>query len=92
MTATVTDLWPGARLVSADTGVILPDGPPRPALPARVELRPAARLDVEETRRFLMELDDRMCAASPARVAYLMGLLEGHARNLLDLIDTIARA
>lgn len=88
MSATVTELRPGGRLVSAETGAILPDGPPSPA-PARVRLRPVVRLDVEQARKFLMELDGRMHDADASRLAYLIGLLEGHAQSLLDVIDTV---
>jgi hypothetical protein len=88
MSATVTELRPGVRLVSAETGAILPDGPPA-APAARVRLRPLARLDVEQARQFLMELDGRMAGADVSRLAYLVGLLEGHAASLMDVIDAV---
>jgi hypothetical protein len=84
----VTELFPGARLADATTGAILPDS--RPAgLPARQRLGPLARLDVEEARKFLMELDGRMAGADLPRLAYLIGLLEGHAQSLMDVIDAV---
>lgn len=89
MSATVTELRPGGRLVSAETGAILPDGPPSPVLPARVRLRPLARLDVEQARQFVMELDGRMRDADASRLAYLIGLAEGHLQSALDVIDAI---
>lgn len=58
--------------------------------PSRVLLAPGRRLDVEQAREFLMGLDGRMAAdPSPARLAYLIGRLEGHASSLLDVIDAI---
>jgi len=58
--------------------------------PARVRLRKLARLDVEQAREFLAELDGRMQGADLPRLAYLVGLLEGHAQSLLDVIDAVA--
>jgi len=77
-----------ARLVDAVTGGVLPDGPPRPR-PARVQLRPAARLDREQARAFLMNLDASVAGADLPRMAYLLGVLEGHAQSLLDALDSV---
>jgi hypothetical protein len=65
--------------------------PPVPANPSpRVLLAPGRRLDVEQAREFLMALDGRMAAdPSPARLAYLIGRLEGHAASLLDVLDAV---
>jgi len=67
-----------------------PDQPPAPASPARVRLRKLARLDVEQAREFVLELDGRMAGADLPRLAYLIGVLEAHARNLMDVIDAVA--
>jgi hypothetical protein len=84
----VVELRPGARLVDTGTGAVLPDTR-SPATPARVRLRPIARLDVEQARAFIYELDGRMRDADPARLAYLIGLAEGHCMSLLDVVDAI---
>jgi hypothetical protein len=57
--------------------------PPPPAKPV---LRPLARLDVEQARCFLMELDDRTAGAGPM---YLLGRLAEHAQALLDVVDAV---
>jgi hypothetical protein len=64
--------------------------PGAPVLPARVRLRKFARLDVEQARQFVMELDGRMQGADLPRLAYLVGLLAAHAQNLMDVIDAVA--
>ena len=76
MSANVTELRPGLAT------------PPPVPLP-RVPLGALRRLDVEQAREFLMSLDGRMADPSPARLAYLIGLAEGHAQTLLDVIDAI---
>jgi len=47
------------------------------------------RLDVEQARKFLLSLDGRVAVAELPESMYLLGLLEGHAQALLDIIDTI---
>jgi hypothetical protein len=61
-----------------------------PASSSRVRLRKLARLDVEQAREFLLELDGRIAGADLPRLAYLVGVLEGHAQNLMDVIDAVA--
>jgi hypothetical protein len=78
--ATVTELRPGLAAAFA----VPPD--------SRVRLAPGRRLDIEQAREFLMSLDDRTNNASPARLAYLIGRLEGHALTLLDVLDAITEA
>ena len=88
MSGQVVELRPGAaRLVHPATGALLPDGPPGRPISARVKLLPWARMEIEQARKFLMELDDRTRDANAARLAYLLGALEGHAQTLLDLLD-----
>jgi hypothetical protein len=67
-------------------GRYVPPSPPS----ARVPLSAGRRLDVEAARQFLTELDARMGDdPSAARVAYVIGRLEGHAQSLLDVLDSI---
>jgi hypothetical protein len=67
--------------------------PPAPAASAapssRVALRSWTRRDVEAARAFLLELDGHLQGADLPRLAYLTGLLEGHALTLLDVIDAV---
>jgi hypothetical protein len=67
------------------------DAPPAaaPVPSSRVELRPWTRLDVEQARAFLMELPASTAGVDLPRAMYLLGLLGGHAQNLLDVLDTI---
>lgn len=88
MSATVTELRPGARLVSAETGAILPDGPPPAVPPSRVRLTAWQRMEVESARKLLMDTPDLLATGKPP--AYVAGLLEGAAANLLNILDTIA--
>lgn len=70
----------------------LPGTSPAPSIverPARVWLRPMARVDVEGAREFLTELGGQVAGADLPRAMYLLGLLEGHALALLDVMDTI---
>jgi hypothetical protein len=72
---------------------VLPGGlrsVPAPApRPARVPLAAMRRLDVEQAREFLMGLDGRVAVAELPESMYLLGLLEGHAQTLLDILDAI---
>lgn len=61
----------------------------RPSCSPRVRLKPLTRLDVEQARKFLMELPGRTDGADLPRAMYLLGLLGGHAQNLLDALDAI---
>ena len=69
--------------------LVRPGDHPAPVPPSRVPLRQLARLDVEQARRFLMELDGRTAGADVPRLAYLLGALEGHAQSLLDVLDAV---
>lgn len=68
-------------------GDVPPAAAPVPS--PRVELRPWTLLDVEEARRFLMELPASTAGVDLPRAMYTLGLLGGHAQNLLDVVDTI---
>ena len=61
---------------------------PSPVPSSRVLLRQLARLDVEQAREFLTELDSRTEGADLSRAMYLLGQLQGHAESLLDVLDT----
>jgi hypothetical protein len=60
----------------------LPDPPARPERPVSPRL---AELDIEAAAQFLLELDGRMEDATTPRLAYWLGLAEGHIANLLEL-------
>jgi hypothetical protein len=55
----------------------------------RPSLRPWKRLDVEQARQFLVELDGRTAGADLPRAMWLLGELAGHARQLLDVLDSV---
>ena len=61
------------------------DSPP----PAKPQLRPWTRLDVEQARKFLMELPARVADADLPAAMFLLGQLESHAHKLLDVLDTV---
>jgi hypothetical protein len=50
-------------------------------------LRPLARLDVEQARKFLLELDTAAASTSPLLAMFLLGRCAEHAQALLDVID-----
>jgi hypothetical protein len=67
---------------------ITPDAAKAP--PAdRPVLRPLARLDVEQARQFLTDLDRRTRAADLPEAMFLLGRLAEHAQSLLDVIDAM---
>jgi hypothetical protein len=63
--------------------------PAPPGAPARFPLQAMRRLDVEQARTFLLGLDGRVAVAELPESMYLLGLLEGHALTLLDIIDAV---
>jgi hypothetical protein len=54
----------------------------------RPVLRPLARLDVDQARKFLIELDAAAAASRPLLATLLLGRCAEHAQALLDVIDT----
>lgn len=46
-----------------------------------------ARLDVEQARKFVMELDTAAASTSPLLAMFLLGRCAEHAQALLDVID-----
>lgn len=64
--------------------------PPPPAPPdGKPVLRTWKRLDVEQARQFLAELDGRTRAADLQEAMFLLGRLAGHAQALLDVLDSV---
>jgi hypothetical protein len=63
---------------------------PRTAGPPRLVLAPGAAADLESAELFLLSLDTEMADASPARLAYLIGLSEGHLLNLVQHLRAVA--
>lgn len=55
--------------------------------PNKPVLRPLARLDVEQARKFLMELDAAVTSSRPLLAMFLLGRCAEHAQALLDVID-----
>jgi hypothetical protein len=53
----------------------------------RPVLRSLARLDVEQARQFLTDLDGRTRAADLPEAMFLLGRLAEHTQSLLDVID-----
>jgi hypothetical protein len=62
-----------------------------PASPNRAAARPElprhARLDVEQARQFVMELDGAAGRLELTMAMFLLGRLAEHTRALLDVID-----
>lgn len=54
---------------------------------AKPALRPLARLDVEQARKFLIDLDTAAASASPLLAMFLLGRCAEHAQALLDVLD-----
>lgn len=61
------------------------------AEPAKVALRPAAALDLDQAELFLLSLDAEMLTADGPRTAYLLGLAEGHLANMVQLARAVTR-
>lgn len=60
------------------------DPPPRKPV-----LRPLARLDVEQARQFVLDLDVAAAACDPLRAMFLLGRCAEHCQSLLDAIDAV---
>ena len=60
------------------------DLPPASTKPV---LRPLARLDVEQARQFVMQLDTATAGTDPLRAMFLLGRCVEHAQALLEVID-----
>ena len=56
----------------------------------RVTLTRAGELDIDQAEAFLLSLDGEMNASAP-RMAYLLGLAEGHLANLVELLRAVTR-
>lgn len=62
-----------------------------PAEPGRVRLTRPGSLDVDQAELFLLSLDMEMTTADQPRVAYLLGLCEGHLANMIELVRAVTR-
>ena len=58
-----------------------------PASPARVRITRWQRQEIEGARALVMSTGELLAAGQPA--AYVAGLVEGAANNLLDILDTV---
>lgn len=59
----------------------------QPSPPERARLTAWQRKEVEGVRQLVMETGDMLTDGRPA--AYVAGLLEGAAANLLDILDAV---
>ena len=78
----------GRPLRLVDPAERAPSTSPAPS-PSRVVLPMWKRIEVEAARAFLDQLGEEMTDPSPVRLAYLIGCLEGHAHNLLDVLASV---
>jgi len=77
----------GRHLASVPDPVLAARGAPirapKPSIGAH------ARLDVEQARQFVMELDVLTAAVDPLRAMFLLGRCVEHAQALLDVLDAV---
>jgi hypothetical protein len=66
--------------------------PERRSEPARPGLAPHAAADLDQAELFLLSLAAEVSSASPARMAYLLGLAEGHLANMIELVRGLSDA
>jgi hypothetical protein len=85
---TITDLKPGRNDVL--WRAMWRFARPTEMAPARVLLPPWKAAERAAAREFLDELGALTEDASAPRLAWLLGRLDGHARNLLDMLDSVA--
>lgn len=57
--------------------------------PARPVLRPWTRLQTEQARQFVMELDVATAGRDPLKAMFLLGRMTEHCQSLLDVIDVV---
>lgn len=74
--------------VAADGSLPAAPAPVFASLAGRAQLTPTQRHDVEAARLLVMQTGELL---DHHPHAYVAGLLEGAASNLLDLLDTITR-
>jgi hypothetical protein len=65
--------------------------PERQAEPARAALAPHSATDLDQAELFLLSLDGEVNGADLPRMAYLLGLAEGHLANLTELVRSLTR-
>ena len=78
---------PRRRHLAAVPDTARQTGAPAPAAVGRPVLQVLARLDVEQARKFLIELDAAAASTSPLLARFLLGRCAEHAQALLDVID-----
>ena len=81
---TMTDTIPRSSGNRRHLSAVPASPTPRSAKPV---LRPMARLDVEQARKFVLELDVAAAGTDPLRAMFLLGRCVEHAQALLDVID-----
>jgi hypothetical protein len=58
---------------------------------AKPVLRPWSRLQVEQARQFVMELDVATAGVNPLGAMFLLGRMTEHCQELLDVLDSVVR-
>lgn len=61
----------------------------RQAQSAKPQPRPLARLDVEQARKVMTDLDVATVGIDPLCAMFLLGRCAEHAQALLDVLDTV---
>jgi hypothetical protein len=69
-----------------DAALSLPAAQPHAPKPS---IGPHARLDIEQARQFVMELDVLTAGVDPLRAMFLLGRCVEHAQALLDVLDAV---
>jgi hypothetical protein len=83
---TMTDTIPRQSAKRRHLASVPASAPAAPSA-AKPVLRPLARLDVEQARQFVTELDVNTAGCDPLRAMFLLGRCVEHAQALLDVID-----
>jgi hypothetical protein len=75
------------RTITSRLTVVRPGDAANPYPVSKPVLAPLARLNVEQARKFLTELDTVAASSSPLLAMFLLGRCAEHAQALLDIID-----
>jgi hypothetical protein len=59
--------------------------------PAKPVLRPWTRLQVEQARQFVMELDVTAAGCDPLKAMFLLGRMTENCQRLLDVVDSVVQ-
>jgi hypothetical protein len=65
--------------------------PDRRPEPAQAALAPHAAADLDRAELFLLSLEAEVGDANPARMAYLLGLAEGHLANVVEHLRAVTQ-